>query len=427
MSRTVPVNMGGSVLAMQVDRQLHRELAAVGAHARQLDRACPAACPRRSPRSGAGRRGGCSRSDGGSTSSASSAPDRLLRRAAEHPLGGAVELDDVSLVVDRDDRVQRGGEHRRLAGLALRAPPRPRPRPRRTRRSASRARRSAPVGRDRARAPRAANSSITATHSPPARIGNASAPRRPDRAGRLHARELVGLEHVREPGGQAALPDGPGQPEAMAHDQLACGLLELGRLEPGRASRWRRPAGRLAAGPPRGGRRPSPAAPRSPAAGAGRPTPASRPRRARARRRTAPPAGGVALAVGAQARDADGQAADQADRGQADQLVGRAEVVAGRGRAGSPPRARTAPRWRCGRAWRRRRRRPGRSAAARPARRPSPKARSTAATAQTAISESRNTPRPSRTPPVWVCEPNPTPDYFRASAPPIYNGGNARI
>ena len=41
-----------------------------------------------------------------------------------------------------------------------------------------------------------------------------------------------------------------------------------------------------------------------------------------------------------------------------------------------------------------------------------PTARSIAATAQTATSESRNTPRPSSTPAVWLCEPNRSSDYF---------------
>src|SRR5215212_2223111 len=45
-----------------------------------------------------------------------------------------------------------------------------------------------------------------------------------------------------------------------------------------------------------------------------------------------------------------------------------------------------------------------------------PTARSTAATMHTAISESRNTPRPSRTPPVSVCEPNPPLRLLRGPA-----------
>ena len=113
----------------------------------------------------------------------------------------------------------------------------------------------------------------------------------PRGARRIGARELVGLEHVGEPGRQAALPDRAGQAEAMAHHQLPRLLLELGGLEPGSHPGGGHPQRGAGRGPPRGGRRPSPGARRPPAGAPGRPARASPPRPAPARRRTAPTAG----------------------------------------------------------------------------------------------------------------------------------------
>ena len=103
----------------QVDRPAPRETRCRPRACRSARSACPAACPRVSRGSAGWPSRWRSRRPGGMTSSAISSPTASSASATEHPLRGAVELDHEALVVDRDDRVERGGEHRGLARLAL--------------------------------------------------------------------------------------------------------------------------------------------------------------------------------------------------------------------------------------------------------------------------------------------------------------------
>ena len=312
----------------RVDRELDRELAAVGAHADQLD----------APAENGGLAGGDEALEGLAMALAQGrrdhrfgelAPDRRLGGSAEHLLGRAVELDDVSGVVDRDDRVQGGAQDGGLAGLAL----------------------AHGVGGGLGLHELADQRAKGVGQQQQVGVGLAllvgeqldhrhalalGADREGERAAQAglarlrHARELVGLQDVGEPGRQAALPDRPRQAEAGAHHELARGRLELGRLEAGASpGRGRAQRGAAAHDPQRA---------EVPSERVG-----DRVEQARARRgervglgehaRDAVldrQPGGVALAVRAQPRDADGKAADQADRREAGQLVGRVEVVGGK-------------------------------------------------------------------------------------------------
>ena len=100
------------------DRQLDRELAAVLAHPRELDRMSghapvPGLDVAREPvaMGGAQRRRHDQRRQ--------LAADHLRRRVPERPLRRLVDLDDVAAVVHRHDAVERGVEDRALARVAL--------------------------------------------------------------------------------------------------------------------------------------------------------------------------------------------------------------------------------------------------------------------------------------------------------------------
>ena len=100
---------------------------------RQLDRQAPAVgAARRSPPSGGGARvqspssnapasprRWASRSWGSTSSSASSRPSTRLAAVAEHQLGGGIELEDPPAAVERDHGVERGLDHRPLAGQGV--------------------------------------------------------------------------------------------------------------------------------------------------------------------------------------------------------------------------------------------------------------------------------------------------------------------
>ncbi len=100
------------------DRDLDGELAAVGAHRRQLDGMAdelPLA-GRDVLRDAVAMR----LAQGGRDDQLGQlAPHHLGGRVAERPLGGPVDLDDVAVGVHGDDAVEGGVEHRRLAGVAL--------------------------------------------------------------------------------------------------------------------------------------------------------------------------------------------------------------------------------------------------------------------------------------------------------------------
>ena len=100
------------------DRDLDGELAAVGAHRRQLDGMAdelPLA-GRDVLRDAVAMR----LAQGGRDDQLGQlAPHHLVGRVAERPLRGPVDLDDVAVGVHGDDAVEGGVEHRRLAGVAL--------------------------------------------------------------------------------------------------------------------------------------------------------------------------------------------------------------------------------------------------------------------------------------------------------------------
>ncbi len=97
-------------------RELRRELAAVGAPCRDLDGRFEQRPTARLERAGESARALRLRL---ADQLEEVAADGVALRQAEGLLGRGVELGDLSFVVDRDHRVERGGEDGRLAGLAL--------------------------------------------------------------------------------------------------------------------------------------------------------------------------------------------------------------------------------------------------------------------------------------------------------------------
>ena len=96
------------------ERELAREAGAVRAQPEDLGALAvrPAVALRQRAQHGAQRRAALGRHELGGA-----APDDLRGGAPEHPLGGRAELHDRPVLVDRDDAVERGREHRGLARL----------------------------------------------------------------------------------------------------------------------------------------------------------------------------------------------------------------------------------------------------------------------------------------------------------------------
>ena len=271
-----------------------------------------------------------------------------------------------------------------------------------------------------------ANSSITATHSPDARIGNASAPRRPTvRAASARVNLSESSTFVNQ-AGRPLSQTAPGRPKPrpMTSWRVACsnsGASKPGRIHvdvtrsaelPRTSQRWptSQPIGSAiaasSAGPADSSESASASTRATPYWTASRAVSRSRSERSRAmptaRPLTRPTAArrmSWSLEPNSSVVRPSGIATANAKRATMAVWLGLAPNAATTGPISSSSTSTVSL----------------------------PTARSTAATAQTAISESRNTPRPSRTPPVWVCEPKPPSDYFRGSASPIYKGGNARF
>ena len=117
MSRTVPVNIGGSLSTMRLiasstGNSLPSARMPVSSTRWPSRVDSPVSTVRRSARRWRSRR------DGGHDQLRQLGADRLARRVPEHPLGGRVELEHAAAVVDRDHAVERRREHGGLARLA---------------------------------------------------------------------------------------------------------------------------------------------------------------------------------------------------------------------------------------------------------------------------------------------------------------------